>query len=281
MTRLPFHKLFPEGNPTILIDNRERLISPEQYGFLGAALMSETDLGGEQVGFIETPRSPDAQGRMVMMGGELCLNALRAYGLLLGLDGSDEAAATPFLVETSGAESMVEVTAAARGDAHDAEVVVRLPLRPHVRRPSPDLATVRLPGIVHFVEAAGDSPSDPAADAERLSTLMAEAIAAGERAEAFGLMRYRPEAPDEARLTPLVHVVASGTTVMETSCGSGAVALHASGADSRPLRVRQPSGAVLHVDVDDGMYTLRGGVQLLAQGVVSMPRRRDADASRS
>ena len=133
MTRLPFHKLFPEGNPTILIDNRERLISPEQYGFLGAALMSEPYLGGEQVGFIETPRSPDAQGRMVMMGGELCLNALRAYGLLLGLDGSDEAAATPFLVETSGAESMVEVTAAARGDAHDAEVVVRLPLRPQGR----------------------------------------------------------------------------------------------------------------------------------------------------
>ncbi len=289
---LPFYKLFPGGNPTILVMDGALLsasVSPETRASIARALMAPENLGAEQVGFLDTAATPP---RMEMMGGEFCVNATRCaavvFALLGLLPGSPaETAAYEGTMATSGAAGPVRVRVAparnhepsAGTTAFDAAVAVPLPrdfLRDSacIRECGPGEVLVRLPGITHLLLDAGrhplpDSPLEAAARKRAERGLETE--------EATGVVWYfpSPDAPGTTAIVPVVHVAATGSSVVETACGSGSLALALLRARTGGLghAIRQPSGDSITVafepaDAPDGhpLAWISGTVRLTAQG---------------
>ena len=77
-----FWKICPSGNPTILL--RAEDFETDRIT-VSTQIMNDLHLGAEQVGFINMPDAPaqNAFFNLEMMGGEFCLNATRAFALLL------------------------------------------------------------------------------------------------------------------------------------------------------------------------------------------------------
>lgn len=79
MHSLLFSKLIPGGNPTIIL--HEPALSPESLALIAGECMSSMHIQAEQVGalYVKERSVP----RLEMMGGEFCVNATRAAGMLL------------------------------------------------------------------------------------------------------------------------------------------------------------------------------------------------------
>ena len=261
---LPFIKAESGGNPTLLIDNRDGRIDRAEYAQVGRLLMREPFVGGEQVGFVEQPLHQDRTGRLAMMGGELCLNALRAYAVVLGREAQQ--AENKFVVESSGVPDPFDV--AVQGSVLQARVTLSMPLRPRTRRLTRNNWRVDLPGITHFVELTDEAVSEAELQ-ERLNQLSADEPCCG--IPALGMIACRRDGP-ELRITPLVRVIASDTSIMETSCGSGSVAAalvcSKDGAARRAWRVWQPSGHYIDVDLSGTSMKISGESRLLATGML-------------
>ncbi|MDR1575264.1 MAG: hypothetical protein LBS37_04590 [Treponema sp.] len=251
----------PAGNITVLVlspvsDRRERAA-------LAAALLADPDLRAEQAGFV-TPPEDGGLWHLEMAGGEFCGNAARAFGLFVagqsGVTGRGTVMITisgaprplPVFVDTAAGTAglamsgpLAETSAVCGGFSFPVYVfdgishAIAENIQPderllHSLRESLDHPPAGLPA-----DAGRPADAGCPADAGRLAD-------AGRPADALGVMFY-----DSGRrfMRPLVWVRATGTTVFESSCGSGSAALGVwlarnvrDGGETRSLA--QPGGTI-------------------------------------
>lgn len=195
----------PAGNITALVPERE--VARERRRQVSAFLLDDPALGVEQVGFYDEDTPPHLQ----MMGGEFCGNAARSFGLLLAkkrgmeegyLDISVSGSEAPLKVHISGEDASVHLST-----VHSFS---RLTLPGQE-----DLPVVELPGISHVI--AENRPATEQALAPILGAAKAQLSA-----PAVGVMFYDVQ---DRFLRPAVTVWEQGSTVFESSCGSGSLAL--------------------------------------------------------
>jgi diaminopimelate epimerase len=206
----------PAGNITVFV--LTALTNPAERVAAVRTLMADPVLKAEQVGFV-IPAAADRLWRLEMMGGEFCGNAARSFGLLIagqtGLSGRHT-----LMIEISGAARPLPV----RVDtiAKTAEVAMPGPLG----EASVEHAGRRFPayvfeGITHVI-AEDMEPHEGLIPAllDRLSE--GNHPGAWRHPAALGVMFYDTR---KRFMRPVVWVRASGTTVTESSCGSGSAAL--------------------------------------------------------
>lgn len=270
MRALPFAKVSPGGNTTILLAASD--LTPAQRALAVREILHPNHLGGEQAGFTDM----DAR-RLEMAGGEFCVNATRAFGLLLALEGALEALpSTDGVLRRQGAafaSGMPDpVILHAARDVHGWSVEARLhfPEMPSCRRVEQGVTLVALPGITHLLVEADAMPPDWESASARLRRRhgLEECPAAG-----CVWWRRRDGGP---RMDPVIRVREPHSLCYESACGSGALALalalNAEGERARSLAVMQPSGIPLEVRLEKRGRTLSayvgGPVRLLARGHV-------------
>ncbi|SBV94593.1 Diaminopimelate epimerase-like protein [uncultured delta proteobacterium] len=296
---LPFYKLSPGGNPTILIRENSLLASPygpEDRAAIARALMDPDHLGAEQVGFLDTSRSLP---HMEMMGGEFCVNAIRSAALIFARLGLLPEGQTPGCREGSvttsgaGAPIPVRVSPIPGPCAPETGLPGSMAMEAAIALPLPKDATdslvtecahgevlVRLPGITHLlldanVHSLPDSPLDAAAAKRAAYGLDAE--------EAAGVIWHVPGPAKTVAITPVVRVAATGSSVVETACGSGslAVALLMARSGGSGFILRQPSGHAITVAfaayaaspghlLGHMLAWISGPVRLIAEGTANV-----------
>ncbi|BDV01499.1 hypothetical protein TDMWS_15840 [Thermodesulfomicrobium sp. WS] len=250
-------KIVPGGNPTVLV----RTPVPSELRAAAALwIMGDLGIGGEQVGFVDLA-GPLPQ--LAMMGGEFCGNACRALAVLLAEEGLT-ASGEEVLIHAAGALEPV----ALRAILHDGvwQAWVRLPSGVgQARHVEPGAWLVRLPGIVHLL-----------LDAERFffsaQTCVEDAarwrMRLGLETEAAVGCIWFSHADGVLRIHPVVWVQATGTTLLETACGSGTMAL-ASVLPHLPwahgVAVLQPSGAALELTATPAGWWLGGPARVTAR----------------
>ena len=192
----------PAGNLTAIVRHaalEERLALAKSVLEAGIA---------EQVGF-EVPPVCGGCGRLEMMGGEFCGNAVRSFGFLKAAERWTGGRHT-MEVEISGAAQPVSVTV----DLGSGTAFARMPLPLGLEECEVAGAAyplVRMEGIIHLI-AEDTAPSE---------AFVEQALAAVARLspEAFGVMFLQ-----EDSLTPAVWVRETQSLVWEGSCGSGSLA---------------------------------------------------------
>ena len=227
----------PAGNRTALVLTQ---VPPQDRGPFAARLMELPELGAEQVGFVLPPPS-GGLFRLEMMGGEFCGNAARSFGLYvarkLGRTGK-------LLVEVSGSDAPVPVEADPLGGTALVQVPGPWDL---VSLPVPgmgELPAVRMPGIAHLLVPLEPGEEPPRSARVRELLELARGAFGG---PAIGALFLDPLAP---RLTPVVWVRGTDTTVWESSCASGTAAAalwlcRELETGERTFSFRQPGGVVL------------------------------------
>lgn len=277
---LPFWKLTPGGNPTILLQACD--VPAPLRSSVANAVMDAQHIGGEQVGYVRFEGTP----RLDMMGGEFCLNATRAFASLLAGEGllTPGGGCLSGQVEVSGMPDLVTVRVWKKEGALDlAEVCLHLDELPSPEAVREGLSIVRVPGIVHLVHL-GDPPHASCAEGSPLHGYCREQRKALllEHEEAVGhlwLRRLQDSHVGKPRLdlSPVVWVRDTASLCFESACGSGtlacALAEHAqSGATS--IAVRQPSGLDLDVRLERGCtgwnVWVGGPVRMTASGMTDL-----------
>ena len=269
-TEIPFYKLSPGGNTTILIP--AKAVPAARRAETARRLMDPLHLGAEQVGFIDLAGETPS---LEMMGGELCGNACRSLAALLVMLAENEFTDWPVTgtLRSSGTDAPVPWRVRpAPGDAAALDAAVRIALAgAAVTELEPGLRRVDMPGIVHVLldETLHPAPLDAAAEAavwrQKLGLQDLPAV---------GCIRHAPLDAPEQYITPLVWVRDTDSSCPETACGSGTLALglalHLHNGQSR-ANIRQPSGAHIAVDLEHApsgalQGWIGGPVRLIAQG---------------
>lgn len=250
----------PAGNRTLLVKTP---FAPEARGPVAAALLNCGRWEAEQVGFI-LPRPDGMDGEMVMMGGEFCGNASRAFGLLVAreqcrsagggarpltpsfaatLDSAKSYQSDPFprqfWLRVSGASRPVCATVNLAAQTAD----VSMPLPNDVWElflEGVPCVEVAFEGITHLVAFCPEKN-------EKLLQAAQWRYDGEPEVEAYGVMFLDRDA---LTMTPVVAVKATDTLVWEGSCGSGsvaaAVALTRGLPDGRhQFLLRQPRGELV------------------------------------
>lgn len=246
--KLQYVKLDPCGNTTALILDA---VEPRQIPAVAAAVMGERSLGVEQVGFLQKPRERGALARMQMMGGEFCGNASRSFAAFLAMGGlcglpyrhRPAAEGRQVLdIEVSGHDGLLSVEVEGNKTENGCFAAVDMPLPAGIVWADDarlgHYAMVRFEGITHFVLP------EAAPDAALLDAARVILRAQGVEAMDLGLMFAKG---DFTAITPLVAIEAVGSTVWESSCGSGSVATACAlaaraGKSVENLALSQPGG---------------------------------------
>lgn len=227
----------PAGNRTALVLTP---VPAPLRGRLARALMQNKTLGAEQVGYCCPPRG-NALGRLEMMGGEFCGNAARSFGLLLAAQKGPGRAVIP--VEVSGCAGILAVEAEPGQGTAACPVPVPLAVEELEVPGLGKLPAVRMEGITHVI-----LPGRAASGA-----LFGEVRRCADHRwnwEALGVMFLDRLPGGMCRLTPVVAVKGTGSTVFESSCASGSAAVAAwlcrgAGDGEREYRLSQPGGEIL------------------------------------
>lgn len=223
----------PAGNRTLLVlDWVEPALRPSL-----AAWMLERGIGrGEQAGFVAPPQR-GGWGRLEMMGGEFCGNATRAFGLWLARQKGIAAGTVP--VEISGCDRPLQVEV----DAASGEASAQMPLPRRIETvPVPGLGP--LPALV--LEGITHLPVVGEAADEKTIRRIVQSVQQQIPSDAVGVLFFRPETQE---MVPAVYVEKTATTVFESSCGSGSVALaiwlgEQLGDGEHRFAFRQPGGVI-------------------------------------
>lgn len=209
----------PAGNRTAFVEGD---IPRNQYAVLGTALLKESELRAEQVGFV-CPPVLSGTGRLEMMGGEFCGNAARSFGLWLGVH-RGKMAGDMVPIEISGSSSVLDVLLEDNGSwinmpLPERSIEIQVPAsygRDSHASASDDgflhYPAVVLEGITHVILENTKVSKDLAQAVVKEAALQTEADAAG----AIFVM--------EDHMTPAVWVRATDSFIWESSCGSGTLA---------------------------------------------------------
>jgi diaminopimelate epimerase len=263
----------PAGNITIFV------LSPVPDQKLRAAavraLLADPELRAEQVGFVTPPMAGNSPPRdcwaLEMMGGEFCGNAARSFGLYVagqtGLEGRHT-----LMIRISGVKQPLPVSVDTV--AGTAEVSMPGPLAAIVlENGGRRFPAYVFEGITHVI--AADTEAGEGLIPALLDALKKTGSPEARRPpDALGVMFYDTE---RRFMRPLVWVRSSGTTVFESSCGSGSAALGV-----WALRNVQDGGEKLAIDQPGGIIEVQvekqGGMvrRIVIGGPVSLsgPRRR-------
>ncbi len=231
--------------------------------------MTPNYLNAEQVGFLVPARSANADARLEMMGGELCINALRSASALLF---SRDAGKNILRLESSGFQGTLFCQNKKNGDVITTTITVECPLDFEAMEGG-DL--VKLDGIAHLVRCEEVLP-EPAV----LMSSFREIVRKNEIIASYaasGCMPYCENA-DSITFCPLVYVRDTDSLILETGCGSGSIAIalmRYAKQGKKKTMVIQPSGEPYIVTVesknDKNMrITLQSSVRVIASGVVSL-----------
>lgn len=273
MRGLPFAKISPGGNATILLAAPD--MAPRLRTLAAKEVLSPHHLGAEQAGFVDM----DARS-LEMAGGEFCVNATRAFAFLLALEGRLEAFSCDSpgkparrrqgQVRVSGMPDAVAVSVTRTSKGWNAAARFDLPESPDCRREAPDVVVVSLPGITHILVESEEFPKDW----ERSSARLRREYALEECAAA-GCVWWRRRG-GVLDMDPVVWVRDPATLHYESACGSGALALalalRARGEAAERHTIMQPSGMPLETRLEERGNGLAahvdGPVRLLARGRV-------------
>lgn len=188
-------------------------VAPAARPAVARALMALPE-GVEQVGFVRPCHGP-AWGRLEMMGGEFCGNAVRSFGLYLAKQrGLEGAAEVP--VEISGCPHGLTVQADPAASTARAEMPLPIEVL-SIGLEGQDYPAIRFDGITHII--LPDQAPQEARTHQAFETLSRRFDC-----DALGLLFWDTQ---RRFLTPVVSVRQTGTVVWESSCGSGCVALAA------------------------------------------------------
>ncbi|MDR2434565.1 MAG: hypothetical protein LBD47_08345 [Treponema sp.] len=210
----------PAGNITVFVlspvaDRREQTA-------LAASLLADPDLRAEQAGFV-TPPADGGLWHLEMAGGEFCGNAARSFGLYVAGQTGVTGRGT-VMITISGAPCPLPVFVDTV--AGTAELAMGGPLA----ETSAECGGRFFP--VYVFDGISHAIAENIQVDERLLHSLRKSLdahppaglpaAACRPADALGVMFY-----DSGRrfMRPLVWVRATGTTVFESSCGSGSAAL--------------------------------------------------------
>ncbi len=232
MQSIPFYKVHPSGNMTCLLEGME--LSPRQRQHIAAQVLQKNHIDGEQAGFIDI-----GQGILHMAGGEFCINATRALGLLMAQAAGCTEAGHSWQGEArvSGVDVplYMEVSKVQAHMPH--EVTLHMPLAPLplLQEVAPGLVVVRMPGITHVLLDAHLHPFpvhdwSPYCAALRQRLHLEEELAVGciwwKDIENIGKIGANAAAPMQAlRIDPIVVVKNPPVECYENACGSGTLAV--------------------------------------------------------
>jgi diaminopimelate epimerase len=237
-----FEKLSPGGNDTIIVRS---FVHQTERASLSRTIMNSEYVGGEQVGYLTLDPAPDIDARLDMMGGELCINALRCAATIL----SEERCKNIIHIASSGTDQIFECNCERRVEAMYSTIRLTLELR--MQRLCQRSTLIQLPGISHLLYELSSE--------ERMTDLIAlftelrtknESILSSQ--PAFGIIPFRRCANDFL-IYPVVSVTATNSVVPETGCGSGSIALALALCGNRREKtysVRQPCGTTYSVSLE-------------------------------
>ena len=252
----------PAGNLTVVVISAVPLVQRQQ---VAKALLSDTALAAEQVGFLAAPKF-SGQIRLEMMGGEFCGNALRSIGYYYAA--THGLAKTQVLAEISGASGAFGVTV----DVSKHIATTQMPLPTAIEQVAfshCNATAVAFSGIIHYIVAES---TDAAVIDEADMFTMAHYPHMG----AFGVMFVDTSAPS---IRPAVYVRDTETLYYETSCASGsaatAVALSVGMPDGmHHFSIRQPgsvlTGTVQKENACIVQLTISGDVHIEKSGSLSV-----------
>ena len=223
----------PAGNRTLLVLDP---VAPGRRAAVAAWMLAAGIGRGEQVGFVAAPQR-GGRGRLEMMGGEFCGNATRSFGLWLAA--REGGKASRVTVEVSGCTQLLEVEADPAAGWAATQMPLPREIRPFRVPGAGWLEGVVFEGITHL-PVVGSAP-DP-----DLVARVVEAVERDAPCDAVGVLFFREET---MTMEPAVYVRETGTTVFESSCGSGTVALAAwlgqrKGDGVHRFAVGQPGGVI-------------------------------------
>lgn len=226
----------PGGNCTSLIDNQSLSISPKKYTDIASKQLRN---GIEQVGFIVPGKTTTY--KLEMMGGEFCINALRA----LAHWAYQKTGANKFQVESSGTKELVDLEI-------ETWAKIKISKKYTVIKLTSDTKLILLEGICHFVL---ESPELEVNKAKRLLNKLKQTYSNSiKNYAAVGLICV-----NDSRLFPLVEVIPTGTQIFETACGSGTLAAYIA-SDCVTKAWEQPSGTVFLSSHNENYFYLNGPV---------------------
>lgn len=274
---LQFIKANPSGNTTVFIlDKVPRAFHAE----IAAKVMDAAFIGAEQVGFLEEGTDQRALARLQMAGNEFCGNASRSFAAFLalgGLSGTDlklfSEEEKEIIIEASGHQGILKAKIGNLGSQYlcRAEIEMPLPLELQEGREETlgDYSLVVFEGIIHVILW------EKIASAEMIAKVRSLLERKKLPVDCFGALFYDSAT---SRMIPVVHVEALDSTVWESSCGSGSIALAAavSHREKRSIDnyvIHQPGGdLVVSVTFDGGITkaSLSGEVSFPVRGTLQI-----------
>lgn len=277
--KLTFAKVNPVENMTIFV-----LDPVDSFNHMNIAnkLMDYNSLHGEQVGFVEEPRSLKGKSlntlRLQMMGGEFCGNASRSLAAYMVYKNHPSIIKSDnhynVIIEASGSSELLncEVKSTDKDNIYYSKIKMPTPERVinidiNFEQRQIKLSRVDFSGITHFIV-----DSNEIEDKESFF-LELKKYMHNEEYDAFGIMFYDFKLEN---LNPLVYVKATDSLYWERSCASGTsalgVALAKEKGDSIERFIRQPGGELrVIVNIDEkNIYEvfLDGEVEIVAEGTV-------------
>jgi len=209
----------PAGNKTVFIMNE---VPEEKRAEVANALLARKELGGEQAAFIVPPKA-GGDGRIEMMGGEFCGNALRCYGYLLAEDAAQNGCQSGIQnvrVEISGTDQVFTVTADLK--EHTAQTQMPIPLGYDYidfgqRYDLGAIPVIRMEGIWHLI-LEHRTPEQEVIDYV-LAVMKKKYMP-----DALGILFMTGSQGNGRQLFPYVYVKKTDSFVQESSCGSGSLA---------------------------------------------------------
>ncbi len=277
MYTIPFYKINPSGNMTVLFEGTH--FSQEEQLFFTQQAISSQHLHCEQVGFVDT-----AKGILRMAGGEFCVNATRSLGLTMALQATQHNLSHEWKgqVLTSGMQEPLtvevkkpEIDTLRYG--YDVTLHIPVPTLPPMQEVSKGLVLVTLDGISHLLIDAEIYPF--CAETWQESARAFRQQLGIDHLPAVGCIWWSPIVNQHSqhkvckmRMHPVVRIQHPYTECYENSCGSGTLALGLWLLKTTPQRicfVQQPGGYLSLEFQEHGYmrYALLGGpVHMCAQG---------------
>ncbi len=275
MHNIPFYKLSPSGNMTILFDGLYHS-TKERENYATQSLLP-SHIGAEQAGFVDIDK-----GILEMAGGEFCINATRCLALLMALKENFTQEHTwsgsVHTAEFSNLPVQVKLIHDLKiNNYYNVELTLPLPTMPPITSLDLGIELVNLPGISHILIDQKKLPFC-AKDWKNQSESIIHKFDL-EQTQALGCIWWEqlPKHNQQSEfynffIHPIVCVKKPFAQHYENACGSGSLALtlyqYAKTKKTNYI-IQQPGGYLtlnLQEDIQDLKATIGGPVALVAKG---------------
>jgi histidine racemase len=220
-------------------------VPPQSRAMIARALMSDDYGAVEQVGYLQTSLVDGVDGNLEMMGGELCVNALRSAAAWIAAE--REGPGTVRLLCSGATEPFVCQVRPI--DSCQSYVSLSSRWNIALERLKKNTFLVSLGGISHFVWLnSGTSRQQLQQRFAEFRSRYAKRLAG---IPAYGIISVSRR-NECLSIDPLVYVVVTDTLVPETACGSGSIAaalVECVMSGSRYTSVLQPSGTTFDLEM--------------------------------